>query len=243
MTKNFEAARRTRRSIVRLLTQQQAADAECAKKLKTTILLMTKDVLEINSTLLSYDPANQLSADTQSLFEKISPNVSCSRWRELQAEEETATNRLAELTTQLERAEREYNALAPWRQLSAWLTDESQKAAIERAKRRRDTLREDKLTANSTLIIKKSEVQAAAEQFLRDSMKPESLAKLMQDSPIQQQLSETMKRFSDSIKKIWEGHKQAQLNSLAQVSTKCNELLMSYNYNSDLVPALIIGDK
>lgn len=239
MNAAFAQTRRSRRKLIHLLQQQQEVDSKAASLLKEQFLAGHRKLLVcIGEKLNEYGSllrmeANQhfacdISEEDRRLFAEICSDFPLEEWEALRLKENQLGVQRVATDTLLSFAQKAYDEVAPFGFLSKLGSSDSEKAEIDRRKALRDSLKSQAESIANELKLNTGEIRDKAERFLRNATSPDSIARLVRDSSIKDQVHEVLADTAAELSSSWKEASEKQLVSLSESQTHLDQLIAIY---------------
>jgi|ERR1035441_8125597 hypothetical protein len=254
MNASFVQARRSRRKIIHLLQKQQEVDSKAAKLLKEQFLAGHRRLLVCIAGMLN-DLRSSLhvdadrgftrnsSEDDRRLFCAVCTDFSLEEWQSLQAKETHLNVRRIVTSVLLSTAQKSYDEVAPFGFLSRLGSNEGEKVEIDKRKALRDSHALEVSSITNEINLNLLEIRERADQFLRSATSAASIACLINDSPIKDQVKEILADTSSKLSSSWKTIAEEQAISLRESQSHLDQLIGIYEQHPiESEPMLCLQD-
>lgn len=239
MNAAFVQARRSRRKLIQLLQQQQEVDSKAATLLKEQfltghrkLLVCIGEMLNKLCSSLHFDANQGFTCDTSEedrrLFRALCSDFTLDEWQALRIKETHLGVRRTVTDTALSTAQKAYDEVAPFGFLSRLGSSESEKAEIDKRKALRDSLGSQASSILNEIHLNSVEIRDKADQFLRSATSADSIACLIDDSPIKDQVKEILADTSSKLSSAWKTLAEEQAISLRESQNYLDQLIGIY---------------
>lgn len=254
MNASFVQARRSRRKIIHLLQQQQEVDSKAAKLLKEQFLAGHRRLLVCIAGMLNDLRSSQhvdadkgftrdSSEDDRRLFCAVCTDFSLEEWQSLQVKEAHLNVRSIVTSVLLSAAQKAYDEVAPFGFLSRMASSESERTEIDRCKALRDSHALQASSITNEINLNLDEIREKADQFLRSATSPNSIACLINDSSIKDQVKEILADTSSKLSSAWKSVAEEQVISLRESQSHLDQLIGIYEKQpTESEPMLCLQD-
>jgi hypothetical protein len=242
MNAAFVQTRRSRRRLILLLQQQQEVLGG-HRKLLVCIGELLNEYGSQSHVGATHKLASDIDKDARGLFATLCSDFPLEEWEAARAKETQLGTQRFVTNAFLSVAQKAYDEVAPFGFMSRLGSSDSEKAEIDKRKAHRDALRAQAASIENGINLNAAEIRDKAELFLRSATLAGSIARLISNSPIRDQVREILTGTATKLSSSWKEVSEKQSLSLSESQTHLDLLIGTYKkQNVDSGPMLCLRD-